>query len=241
MSNGKINVTPRMLDAATAYLECFVKDEYGFDVDRMLNRASLHTSLIQVCLDDNEVIYTESDIRELKRSVQNVTDNLDKSIGMPIDFKFEPCQYAEKLACVLAEKLIKSIQEQYTEAFREGVYNLIHSAINAEFWRYTRGREAFINRMSSNQVSTDLAEYLVRISCSIPRRNNVYGYTEPKCLKIMWESQVAEILHALGDSEKSAEDKVEVVANAHDAYLDTITKIARGRMTISALHTYAEE
>lgn len=117
-------MTATTIEKAEKYLECFLPGKYSLD------RAERHTELIKSILIDEKIAFTKADLFELKMSTQDITDNLDKHIELPIS-SFEVSEYSDKLVNVLNDRIRTFIKESYDSKFRAYIADLRHALINA--------------------------------------------------------------------------------------------------------------
>ena len=134
----ELKITNNMKEKASKYLEAFVVYGGTPDTEAVISRADNHTALMRACMDDNGIIYCQSELADIKSAVSEVTDNLDKSVSIPADGDFDPDKFSGKLASVLTERIIQHNKEVWYPSYREPIATALHDLANLSF--FDRGR-----------------------------------------------------------------------------------------------------
>lgn len=89
------------MDSCKKYLECFLA---GSSTQMVLERFDRHNAML-VDIQQNYPEFKGFSLKTLKRVSKDITDNLDVTIGLPLDGIFDPDEYAGKLKVALLKCL----------------------------------------------------------------------------------------------------------------------------------------
>lgn len=226
-----IKVTDSARKCAENYLECFVSGPDGFDIDRMLNRATLHNELITECLASDAVLYCGPELYEIKRRVSHLTDNLDREINLPINGIFIPAEYSYSLTLKLMEAIRKAIRSMYTEYRLENIANMYHGLCN------TRIDPRRIK--NSEALYSELTQIALRLAQDMPRGYAYYYDSDASdiCIKYLisgWFNLVLSRLAKTQDKDSIA-SICELVHKFDNDMSTVMRKILKGRITPTLL------
>ena len=91
------------------YLECFRANAPDYVLFARFER---HNDMLEALMNQNNIkLPDDCYLSDVKLGVHHVTDNLDSTIGLPLDGHFYPEDYERKLETLLVEELKKFVEE----------------------------------------------------------------------------------------------------------------------------------
>lgn len=125
-----IKTTENMKEKASKYLEAFVLYSGKPDPGAVVERADRHTALLEACMEDNHILYCIGELHEIKHKISNITDSMDKTIGLPEDGDFDPGRFAAKLATKIAEEVLELNRTCWVKVYHDNLAHAIHDLVN---------------------------------------------------------------------------------------------------------------
>lgn len=226
-------MTAITIEKAEKYLECFLPNNYRID------RVQRHAELIEAILIDKKVAFNKSDILEIKEATRDITDNLDKSIGLPIG-SFSIQEYSDKLINVLYRKITEFIKKTYDPAFLSSLTSIHHDLVNASF--------CITKSMEPEKITSDDAiKCLVHLITVIARHdpNSLYRhrgwctYTPDDTYESFTTIMRCVLLNRMQKLHSNPVNPVRVIDRITDITYFLFDKINRGEVTKKALSIFA--